>query len=67
MVDNKNYSTTNEQYVPSEDEMRHAYRLTRLLDHHKDVDAAFDRFMAHVKHDALVEAQKGMQPNPGAA
>lgn len=60
MADNKNYSTANGRYVPSNDEMRHAYRLTRLLDHREDVDAAFDRFIARVKHDALVEARKGV-------
>ena len=44
--------TTDDQYVPSEDEMRHAYWLTRMLDHHVAVDAAFDRFLARVRRDA---------------
>ena len=44
--------TTDDQYVPSEDEMRHAYWLTRMLDHHAAVDAAFDRFLARVRRDA---------------
>ena len=41
-----------DEYVPSEDEMRHAYWLTRMLDHHVAVDAAFDRFLARVRRDA---------------
>ena len=44
-----------EQYVPSEAEMRRAYWLTRMLDHHAAVDAAFDRFLAHVRRDAEAE------------
>ena len=43
---------TDDQYVPSEDEMRHGYQLTRMLDHYADVDAAFDRFIARVRRDA---------------
>ena len=49
-------TTNDEQYVPSEDEMRHAYWLTRMLDHHAAVDAAFDRFLARVRRDAEREA-----------
>ena len=45
-----------EQYVPSEDEMRRAYWLTRMLDHHAAVDAAFDRFLARVRRDAARDA-----------
>ena len=45
-----------DEYVPSEDEMRHAYWLTRMLDHHAAVDAAFDRFLARVRRDAQREA-----------
>ena len=52
--------TTDEQYVPSEDEMRHAYWLTRMLDHHAAVDAAFDRFLARVRRDAAREAMEGL-------
>ena len=48
--------TNDEQYAPSEDEMRHAYWLTRMLDHHAAVDAAFDRFLARVRRDAEREA-----------
>ena len=48
--------TNDEQYVPSEDEMRHAYWLTRMLDHHAAVDAAFDRFLARVRRDAAANA-----------
>ena len=48
--------TNDEQYVPSEDEMRRAYWLTRMLDHHAAVDAAFDRFLARVRRDAQREA-----------
>ena len=44
-----------DEYVPSEDEMRHAYWLTRMLDHHAAVDAAFDRFLARVRRDAARE------------
>ena len=47
--------STDEQYVPSEYEMRHAYWLTRMLDHHAAVDAAFDRFLAHVRQEARAE------------
>ena len=46
-------TTNDEQYVPSEAEMRHAYWLTRMLDHHADVTAAFDRFLARVRRDAV--------------
>ena len=49
-------TTNDDQYVPSEDEMRHAYWLTRMLDHHAAVDAAFDRFLARVRRDAAREA-----------
>ena len=52
--------TTDEQYVPSEDEMRHAYWLTRMLDHHAAVDAAFDRFLARVRRDAEGELDSWM-------
>ena len=52
--------TTDERYVPSEDEMRHAYWLTRMLDHHAAVDAAFDRFLARVRRDAAREALDGL-------
>ena len=44
-----------DEYAPSEDEMRHAYWLTRMLDHHAAVDAAFDRFLARVRRDAARE------------
>ena len=44
-----------DEYVPSEYEMRHAYWLTRMLDHHAAVDAAFDRFLAHVRQEARAE------------
>ena len=47
--------STDEQYVPSEYEMRHAYWLTRMLDHYAAVDAAFDRFLAHVRQEARAE------------
>ena len=50
-------TTNDDQYVPSEDEMRHAYWLTRMLDHHAAVDAAFDRFLARVRRDALATAE----------
>ena len=49
-------TTNDDQYVPSEDEMRHAYWLTRMLDHHAAVDAAFDRFLARVRREAKAEA-----------
>ena len=49
-----------DEYVPSEDEMRHAYWLTRMLDHHVAVDAAFDRFLARVRRDAAREALDGL-------
>ena len=49
-----------DEYVPSEDEMRHAYWLTRMLDHHAAVDAAFDRFLARVRRDAAREALDGL-------
>ena len=45
-----------DEYVPSEDEMRHAYWLTRMLDHYADVNGAFDRFLARVRRDAQREA-----------
>ena len=41
-----------DECVPSEDEMRRAYWLTRMLDHYAAVDAAFDRFLARVRRDA---------------
>ena len=44
------------EYTPSEDEMRHAYWLTRMLDHHAAVDAAFDRFIARVRREVAREA-----------
>ena len=53
-------TTNDEQYVPSEGEMRHAYWLTRMLDHHASVDAAFDRFLARVRRDAAREALDGL-------
>ena len=53
-------TTNDDQYVPSEDEMRHAYWLTRMLDHHAAVDAAFDRFLARVRRDAAREALDGL-------
>ena len=49
-----------DEYVPDEDEMRHAYWLTRMLDHHAAVDAAFDRFLARVRRDAAREALEGL-------
>ena len=52
--------TTDEQYVPSEGEMRRAYWLTRMLDHYAAVDAAFDRFLARVRRDAAREALDGL-------
>ena len=53
-------TTNDDQYVPGEDEMRHAYWLTRMLDHHAAVDAAFDRFLARVRRDAAREALDGL-------
>ena len=53
-------TTNDDQYVPSEDEMRHAYWLTRMLDHHAAVNAAFDRFLARVRRDAAREAMEGL-------
>ena len=50
-----------DEYVPSEYEMRHAYWLTRMLDHHAAVDAAFDRFLARVRRDAAREAEARIQ------
>ena len=52
--------TNDEQYAPSEDEMRHAYWLTRMLDHHAAVNAAFDRFLDRVRRDAAREALDGL-------
>ena len=52
--------TADEQYVPSEDEMRHAYWLTRMLDHHAALDAAFDRFLARVRRDAARDAMEDL-------
>ena len=52
--------TNDDQYVPTEDEMRHAYWLTRMLDHHAAVDAAVDRFLARVRRDAAREALDGL-------
>ena len=49
-----------DEYVPSEDEMRRAYWLTRMLDHHAAVDAAFDRFLARVRRDAEAELDSWM-------
>ena len=46
------------EYTPSEDEMRHAYWLTRMLDHHAAVDAAFDRFLARVRRDAALHEKQ---------
>ena len=46
-----------DEYAPSEDEMRHAYWLTRMLDHYADVNGAFDRFLARVRRDAAREAE----------
>ena len=54
-------TTNDEQYVPSEDEMRHAYWLTRMLDHYADVNGAFDRFLARVRRDAAREAEARIQ------
>ena len=50
-----------DEYVPSEDEMRHAYWLTRMLDHYADVNGAFDRFLARVRRDAAREAEARVQ------
>lgn len=58
--------TTDDQYVPDENETRHAYRLTRLLDHHAAVDAAFDRFLARVRRDAAREALDGLVEKYGS-
>ena len=49
-----------DEYVPSEDEMRRAYWLTRMLDHYADVNGAFDRFLARVRRDAAREALDGL-------
>ena len=49
-----------DEYVPSEDEMRHAYWLTRMLDHYADVNGAFDRFLARVRRDAARGALDGL-------
>ena len=57
-----------DEYVPSEDDLRHAYRITRLLDHHADVNAAFDRALARVRRDAVqqfIEACKAKRDEPG--
>ena len=51
---------TADEYVPSEEEMYQAYRRNRLLDHHQDVEAAFDRFLARVRRDAAREALDGL-------
>ena len=53
-------TTNDDQYVPDEAEMRRAYWLTRMLDHHAAVDAAFDRFLAHVRRDAEAELDSWM-------
>ena len=53
-------TTTDDQYVPTEGEMRHAYWLTRMLDHHAAVDAAFDRFLDRVRRDAARSAMEGL-------
>ena len=57
-------TTNDDQYVPSEDEMRHAYWLTRMLDHHAAVTAAFDRFLARVKRDAWDACYRQMVTAP---
>ena len=49
-----------DEYAPSEDEMRHAYWLTRMLDHYADVNGAFDRFLARARRDAAREALDGL-------
>ena len=54
-----------DEYVPSEDEMRRAYWLTRMLDHYADVDAAFDRFLARVRRDAWEEGAQHGSRSPG--
>ena len=54
-----------DEYVPSEDEMRHAYRITRLLDHYADVNGAFDRFLARVRRDAWEEGAQHGSRSPG--
>ena len=51
---------TTDEYVPSDEEMRHAYWLTRMLDHYADVNGAFDRFLARVRRDAAREALDGL-------
>ena len=48
-----------DEYAPSEEEMYQAYRRNRPLDHHQDVEAAFDRFLARVRRDAAREALDG--------
>ena len=58
-------TTTDDQYVPTEDEMRHAYWLTRMLDHHAAVDAAFDRFLARVRRDAWNEGAQAQADTYG--
>ena len=50
-----------DEYVPSDEEMRHAYWLTRMLDHYADVNGAFDRFLARVRRDAAREAEARIQ------
>ena len=52
---------TADEYVPSEEEMYQAYRRNRPLDHHQDVEAAFDRFLARVRRDAAREALDGAE------
>ena len=54
-----------DEYVPSEDEMRRAYWLTRMLDHYAAVDAAFDRFLARVRRDAWEEGVQHGSRSPG--
>ena len=55
------------EYTPSEDDLRRAYWLTRMLDHYADVDAAFDRFLARVRRDAargaLIGAEQYIRAN----
>ena len=53
--------TTTDEYVPSEDDLRHAYRTTRLLDHHADVNAAFDRALTRVRREAYDEGYQDAQ------
>ena len=50
-----------DEYAPSEEEMYQAYRRNRPLDHHQDVEAAFDRFLARVRRDAAREAEARIQ------